>query len=90
MNIGEAAEAAGLSAKMVRHHVSIAQIADLLRLWSNHRRASRQVKALAHAHLVALQEKMREMAAMQLALERLLKSCRGDNHPHARSSRNWP
>lgn len=49
---------------------------------AHHRRASRQIKALAQAHLDALQEKMREMVAMQKALERLLNSCHGDDHPH--------
>jgi hypothetical protein len=58
------------------------QIADLLGLWSNDRRASREVKALAQAHLDALEEKMREMAEMQRALKRLVNSCHGDDDPH--------
>jgi Cu(I)-responsive transcriptional regulator len=119
MNIGEAAEAAGVSAKMIRHYeqiglvpeaartdsgyrqytdrdvsllrfirqsrrlgFSMEQIADLLGLWSNDRRASREVKALAQAHLDALEEKMREMAEMQQALKKLVSSCHGDDDPH--------
>ncbi len=61
---------------------SMEQIADLLGLWSNDRRASREVKALAQAHLDALEEKMREMAEMQRALKRLVSSCNGDDDPH--------
>ena len=119
MNIGEAADAAGVSPKMIRHYeqiglvpearrtdsgyrqyterdvsllrfirqsrrlgFSMEQIADLLGLWSNDRRASREVKALAQAHLDALEEKMREMAEMQQALKRLVTSCHGDDDPH--------
>jgi Cu(I)-responsive transcriptional regulator len=119
MNIGEAADAAGVSAKMIRHYeqiglvpeaartdsgyrqyterdvsllrfirqsrrlgFSMEQIADLLGLWSNDRRASREVKALAQAHLDALEEKMREMAKMQQALKKLVTSCHGDDDPH--------
>jgi Cu(I)-responsive transcriptional regulator len=119
MNIGEAAEAAGVSAKMIRHYeqiglvpaatrteagyrqyserdvsllrfirqarrlgFSMEQIADLLGLWSNDQRASREVKALAQQHLDALEEKMREMAEMQQALQKLVRSCHGDDDPH--------
>jgi Cu(I)-responsive transcriptional regulator len=119
MNIGEAAAAAGVSAKMIRHYeqiglvpaatrtdagyrqyserdvsilrfirqsrqlgFSMEQVADLLGLWSNRSRASREVKALAQAQLDALNEKMRELAQMQTALERLVESCHGDDDPH--------
>lgn len=119
MNIGEAAKAAGVSAKMIRHYeqiglvsaadrteagyrqyserdvsvlrfirqsrclgFSIPQIADLLGLWSNRRRASREVKEVARRHLDALVEKMREMAEMKAALERLVSSCHGSDDPH--------
>lgn len=119
MNIGEAADAAGVSAKMIRHYeqiglvpaaprrdsgyrqygerdvsvlrfirqsrqlgFSMEQIANLLGLWSDERRASREVKALAQGHLEALEEKMREMAEMQRALKRLVSACHGDGDPH--------
>lgn len=118
MNIGEAADAVGISAKMIRHYEQIGlvpaaartdagyrqyserdvsilrfirqarrlgfsmdQIADLLGLWSDHHRASREVKALAQRHLEALEEKMREMAEMQRALTSLVSSCHGDDEP---------
>ena len=119
MNIGQAAEAAGVSAKMIRHYeqiglvpaaartdsgyrqyserdvsilrfirqsrrlgFSMEQIADLLGLWSDRERTSREVKALAQAHLDAMEEKMREMAEMQAALKKLVQSCPGDERPH--------
>ena len=58
------------------------QIADLLGLWSDRQRASREVKALAQGHLDALEQKMRELAEMQQALRRLVDSCHGDDDPH--------
>jgi len=119
MNIGEAAQAAGVSAKMIRHYeqiglvaaaartdsgyrqyserdvsvlrfirqarrlgFSMPQIADLLGLWSDQRRTSRQVKEVAQRHLADLEAKMREMAAMKDALDRLVVSCRGSDDPH--------
>lgn len=119
MNIGEAAEAAGVSAKMIRHYEQIGlipaaartesgyrqytdqdvsvlrfvrkarqlgfsmdQIAELLGLWSDRRRASRKVKALAQSHLRALEEKLHEIAEMQKALKRLVVSCHGNDDPH--------
>ncbi|WP_353852047.1 Cu(I)-responsive transcriptional regulator [Piscinibacter sp.] len=119
MNIGEAAEAAGVSTKMIRHYeqiglvpaasrtdsgyrqytgrdvsvlrfirqsrrlgFSIEQIAELLGLWSDSRRASRSVKAIAQRHVADLEQKMREMAEMKQALERLVASCHGDDQPH--------
>jgi len=118
MNIGEAAEAAGVSTKMIRHYeqiglvpaaartdsgyrqyterdvsvlrfirqarrlgFSMPQISDLLGLWSNRRRASRKVKAVAQRHLGELEERMRELAEMKTALERLVASCHGGDDP---------
>jgi Cu(I)-responsive transcriptional regulator len=60
---------------------SMERIADLLGLWSDGSRASREVKALAQSHLDALAEKMREMAEMQRALKKLVASCHGDDDP---------
>lgn len=119
MNIGEAAEAAGVSTKMIRHYeqiglvpaaarsdsgyrqyterdvsvlrfirqsrrlgFSIEQIAELLGLWSDAHRASRSVKAVAQQHVADLEQKMREMAEMKQALDRLVASCQGDDQPH--------
>lgn len=119
MNIGEAATAAGVSAKMVRHYeqigllrpavrteagyrqyaaadvqalrfvrqarrlgFSIDQIRELLSLRSNRGRSSRRVKALAQVHLDELQAKLAEMRAMQVALQRLINACAGDEGPN--------
>jgi Cu(I)-responsive transcriptional regulator len=118
MNIGEAAKASGVSAKMIRHYESVGlfpepartdagyrqytereigtlrfirhsrdlgfpveQIRELLGLWQNRRRPSRQVKALAQAHLHELEEKLRELQAMKGALEHLVGCCAGDDRP---------
>ena len=118
MNIGEAAEAAGVSPKMIRHYeqigllaaaartvsgyrqyserdvsllrfirqsrrlgFSMEQIAELLGLWSNRRRAARDVKAHAQRHLDELEQKMREIAEMQAALKALVHACHGGDDP---------
>ena len=118
MNIGEAAKASGVSAKMIRHYegvglfpqalrtdagyrqygdrevntlrfirqsralgFSIEQIRELLGLWQNRRRPSRQVKALAQAHLQELEQKVLELQQMKTALEHLVHCCHGDDRP---------
>jgi MerR family copper efflux transcriptional regulator len=118
MNIGEAAKASGVSAKMIRHYesvglfpeaartdsgyrqytdkevatlrfirhardlgFSIEQIRELLGLWQNRKRPSRQVKALAQAHIQELEEKLRELREMRATLEHLVQSCHGDDRP---------
>ena len=118
MNIGEAAKASGVSAKMIRHYesvglfpeahrtdsgyrqysdkevstlrfirqsrdlgFSIEQIRELLGLWQNRRRPSRQVKALAQAHIQELDQKLQELQAMKATLEHLVHCCNGDDRP---------
>ena len=118
MNIGQAAERSGVSAKMVRHYESLgllarigrtesgyrqyadkevhtlrfirrardlgfsmAEIAQLLKLWQNRRRASADVKRIAQEHVADLGRRMEEMAAMKRTLERLAECCRGDQRP---------
>ena len=119
MNIGEAASAAGVSAKMIRHYeqiglipqaernesgyrlygerevsvlrfvrqsrrlgFSVAQIAELIGLWSDSQRTSREVKALAQSHLADLEEKRREIEQMMDGLSVLVKACHGNDQPH--------
>ncbi len=60
---------------------SIQQIGELLGLWQNRRRPSRQVKALAEAHIQELDQKVRELLAMKAALEHLVDCCHGDDRP---------
>ncbi len=118
MNIGEAASASGVSAKMIRHYESIglipaatrteagyrlygardvhtlqfvrharalgfslAQIGELVGLWQDRARPSRQVKALAEAHIRELEQKAQELLAMKATLEQLVHCCHGDDRP---------
>lgn len=118
MNIGEAAKASGVSAKMIRHYESVGllpdaprtgagyrqytgnavgtlrfirqsrdlgfsleQIRELLGLWRNRKRASRQVRALAQAHIEELDAKLKELQAMRATLAHLVSCCQGDDRP---------
>ena len=118
MNIGQAARASGITAKMIRHyesvgllppamrsdtgyrqygerevHVlrfirrardlgfSIKDISGLLSLWHDRQRPSRQVKALAQAHMQQLQRKIDELQSMRQTLEKLVQCCQGDDRP---------
>jgi Cu(I)-responsive transcriptional regulator len=118
LNIGDAAKASGVSAKMIRHHeevgllaaprrteagyrqysaaevhtlrfirhardlgFSIQAIGELVGLWQDRRRPSRQVKALAQAHIVELEQKAQEILAMKVTLEHLVHCCKGDDRP---------
>jgi Cu(I)-responsive transcriptional regulator len=115
LNIGEAAKASGVSAKMIRHYESIGltgavrrsdagyrvysdedvqvlqfihrgrqlgfsldQIGDLLALWKDTHRSSAEVKALTKRHIAELNRKIAEMEAMKRTLEKLARSCHGD------------
>jgi len=58
---------------------SIEQIRELLGLWQNQRRPSRQVKVLAQAHLQELDAKLQELQAMKATLAHLVDHCHGDD-----------
>lgn len=60
---------------------SLEQIKELLGLWQNRRRSSRQVRALAQAHLEELNSKLRELQEMKATLEHLVHCCHGDDRP---------
>ena len=60
---------------------SIDDIETLLGLWSNPRRASRDVKRLAQAHVDELERKIQAMQAMQRTLQELAQRCHGDARP---------
>jgi MerR family transcriptional regulator, copper efflux regulator len=60
---------------------SIRDIEALLSLWSNPRRASRDVKRLAQAHIGELERKIEEMQSMQRTLRDLAERCHGDTRP---------
>ncbi|RST51077.1 Cu(I)-responsive transcriptional regulator [Variovorax sp. MHTC-1] len=60
---------------------SMAEIAELLKLWQNKRRASADVKRIALAHADDLRRRIEEMEAMKRTLERLAECCHGDHRP---------
>ena len=60
---------------------SLLHIQELLALWQDTQRPSREVKRLAQTHLDALNAKIRELNAMKNELERLVSCCRGDARP---------
>lgn len=115
MNIGQAARAAGLSAKMIRYYESIAllpqarrspngyrhyaegdvqrlsfirqaralgfsleKISELLSLWDNDHRASREVRLLASSHIAELEQRIEEMKTLVATLQQLVQRCPGD------------
>lgn len=117
-NIGAAADASGVSAKMIRHYEEIGlipkarrtesgyrkysgnevhelrfirqaralgfstkQIAELLKLWRDHRRPSSRVKQLALEQVRELEERIGEMRALKKTLENLALHCHGDDRP---------
>ncbi|SCK59932.1 Cu(I)-responsive transcriptional regulator [Variovorax sp. HW608] len=60
---------------------SMAEIAELLKLWQNKQRASADVKRIALAHAEDLHRRIEEMEAMKRTLERLAHCCHGDHRP---------
>ena len=60
---------------------SMAEIAELLKLWQNKRRTSAAVKRIALAHADDLSRRIEEMEAMKRTLERLADCCQGDQRP---------
>lgn len=56
----------------------MADIAQLLDLWRNRRRASATVKKLATGHIEALQRRIDELEAMKRTLSRLARECQGN------------
>ena len=71
--------------RFIRHSrdlgFSIPEIGQLVSLWQDRSRPSREVKALAKAHIHELEEKAQELLAMKAALEHLVHGCRGDDRP---------
>ena len=60
---------------------SISEIGELLGLWRDRRRPSRQVKTLAEGHIQELERKVQGLLAMKATLEHLVRRCRGDERP---------
>lgn len=118
VNIGQAAEQSGVSAKMIRHYESLdllgpvrrtdsgyrqysaadvhvlrfikrardlgfsmAEIAELVSLWNNRRRASASVKRIAQKHADELAQRVSALQEMQRTLDALIDGCQGDQRP---------
>ncbi|MDT0136595.1 Cu(I)-responsive transcriptional regulator [Acidovorax sp. PRC11] len=60
---------------------SMDEIAALLGLWQDQRRASREVKRIAQAHIDDLGRRIESMQAMQRSLRQLVGCCQGDGRP---------
>jgi Cu(I)-responsive transcriptional regulator len=60
---------------------SMAEIAELVALWQNRRRASASVKRIAQQHMDELAQRIQAMQAMQRSLRQLLHHCHGDERP---------
>ncbi len=60
---------------------SLVEIAALLKLWQNRRRASADVKRIALLHVADLDRRLGEMAAMKRTLASLAACCHGDDRP---------
>ena len=57
---------------------SLDEVAELLKLWRDRRRPSREVKRLAVAHIDDLERRIREMRAVIRTLRELADHCHGD------------
>ena len=60
---------------------SMAEIAELLKLWQNKRRASADVKRIAMAHVADLEQRIAEMQSMKQTLTHLAHCCQGNSRP---------
>jgi hypothetical protein len=59
----------------------IPQIAELMALWRDRRRARAEVKRLALQHLAAIEENLRALEAISATLRGLASACHGDDRP---------
>jgi len=60
---------------------SIDEIRDLLKLWGDKARSSKDVKALAMTHIAALKAKIKLLDEMRATLTHLANACDGDHRP---------
>lgn len=60
---------------------SLEEVGKLLTLWQDRQRASADVKALAGAHIDALNQKIDELVSLRDSLQQLVESCHGDDRP---------
>jgi MerR family copper efflux transcriptional regulator len=60
---------------------SMEEIAELVGLWHNRRRASASVKRIAQKHLGELEQRIADMQSMRNTLAHLVHCCHGDARP---------
>lgn len=60
---------------------SMEEIAELVGLWNNRRRASSSVKRIAEKHLGELEQRIADMQSMHNTLAHLVHCCHGDARP---------
>ena len=60
---------------------SVGEVAELLALWRDRSRSSRQVKALANQHLQDIDGKIAALKTMRDTLNELIERCHGDARP---------
>ncbi|ATA51813.1 Cu(I)-responsive transcriptional regulator [Variovorax boronicumulans] len=60
---------------------SMEEIAELVGLWHNRRRASSSVKRIAQKHLGELEQRIADMQSMRSTLAHLVHCCHGDARP---------
>jgi MerR family copper efflux transcriptional regulator len=60
---------------------TIKEIAELLRLYSDRRRSSADVKRIALGHVAELEAKIRAMHQLKRTLQQLAERCHGDHRP---------
>ena len=60
---------------------SIEECRQLMALYRDRSRASQDVRAIAIAHVTAIEEKITELKSMKATLNRLIGACHGDNRP---------
>lgn len=61
---------------------SVERIRDLLRLWNDRKRPSREVKKLAAQHIAELEAQIARMQGLRDTLKHLADACDGDSRPH--------
>jgi MerR family gold-responsive transcriptional activator of gol and ges genes len=57
------------------------EIRELLRLWTDQGRSSRDVKDIAERHIADLDQRARQLTEMADALRHLAAACEGDGRP---------
>jgi Cu(I)-responsive transcriptional regulator len=61
---------------------SISQTEELLALYSDEKRSSAEVKAIAQRRLVEIEAKQKELEILRKELSNLVQSCHGDDRPN--------